>query len=139
MRQMLWSNPEADPNYGGVDHPFDFKTQSWSSYYQDVEVPKIQEDWADGKIAAADLIDLALVMGAHHASVWNDASTLGGRSTRLVVLEDIQLGGGFEAFTREMLTVSEEDFAVQRADYVWFLNELNHTGPLLGLDVVGVW
>lgn len=139
MRKMLWSNPEADPNYGGVSHPFDFKTQSWSSYYQDVEIPKIQEDWDDGKLDADDLIDLGLVMGAHHASVWNGAPTLSGSNTGRVVLEDIQLGGGFEAFTREMLTVTEEDFAVQRADYEWFVAELERTGPLLGLDAVGGW
>ena len=137
MRQMLWSNPEADPNYGGMTHPFDFKTQSWSSYYQDVEVPKIQEDWEEEKIDTDDLIDLAFVMGAHHASVWNGAPTFSGLVARVVVLEDIQQGGGFEAFTREMLTISEEDFAVQRADYVWFVNELERTGPLLGLDVIG--
>jgi len=71
--------------------------------------------------------------------VWNGAPTLSGRNTGRVVLEDIQLGGGFEAFTREMLTVTEEDFAVQRADYEWFVAELERTGPLLGLDAVGGW
>ena len=98
MRHLLWTNPNADPNYMGVTTPFDFKIQSWSSYYQDIEVPKIQEDWNDGNIDVQDLCDLAAVMGAHHAGVWNQAQTVNGQNTRDVVLEDIALGGGFEAF-----------------------------------------
>ena len=62
--------------------------------------------------------------------------TLNGKNTRDVVFEDIELGGGFAVFVREMLTVSELDFVVQRADYEWFTAELQRSGPLLGLDVV---
>lgn len=139
MRHLLWNNPDADPNYKGIATPFDFKTQSWSSYYQDVEVSKIQEDWSDGTLETNDLVDFAHVMGHHHATVWNEARTLSGKSTRTVILEDIQIGGGFEVFRHELSTVSEEDFAVQRADYQWFVAELERSGPLLGLDAVGVW
>ena len=85
------------------------------------------------------MVDFAHVMGHHHATVWNEARTLSGKSTRAVILEDIQMGGGFEVFRHELSTVSEEDFAVQRADYQWFVAELERSGPLLGLDAVGVW
>ena len=100
---------------------------------------KVQEDWSEGKEDLDDLSDLAAVMGAHHAGVWNQALTLNGQNTRDVVLEDIALGGGFDVFRRELITVSEMDFAVQRADYEWFVAELNRSGSLLALDVVGVW
>ena len=64
MRKMLWRNP-MQIQLQGLYYPFDFKTQSWSSYYQDVEVSKIQEDWDDGNLSVDDLKDLATVMGAH--------------------------------------------------------------------------
>ena len=100
---------------------------------------KIQEDWSEGTVDLEDLSDLAAIMGAHHAAVWNQALTLNGQNTRDVVLEDIELGGGFDLFRRELITASEMDFAVQRADYEWFVAELQRSGPLLGLDVVGRW
>ena len=126
-------------NYKGFTNPFDFKTQSWSSYYQDVEVSKIQEDWDDGNLSVDDLKDLAAVMGAHHASVWRGTQTLSGESAGAVILEDIALGGGFDVLNTEMMSISASDFVVQKADYAWFLAELERSGPLLGLDVVGEW
>ena len=139
MRQLLWTNPSADPNYTFVQRPFDFKTQSWTSYYQDVEVSKIQEDWNDGTLNVVDLTDLASVMGSHHALVWRSTNTLQGRNSGLVIQEDIGLGGGFEVFTSEMLSVSDDDYQVLQADYQWFQRELERTGPLLGLDAMGGW
>ena len=139
MQKMLWRNPDADPNYKGFATPFDFKTQSWSSYYQDVEVSKIQEDWDDGSLSVDDLKDLATVMGAHHASVWKGTQTLSGESAGAVILEDIALGGGFDVLNTEMMSISEVDFVVQKADYDWFLAELERSGPLLGFDLVGEW
>ena len=31
------------------------------------------------------------------------------------------------------------NFEVQQADYDWFMAELERSGPLLGLDLVGEW
>ena len=139
MRKILWRNPDADPNYRGFTAPFDFKTQSWSSYYQDIEVSKIKEDWDDGDLSVEDLIDLAVVMGAHHAFVWRDTQTWSGESVRNVILEDITLGGGFDRLSAELIGVSKADVVVQQTDYDWFVTELERSGPLLGLDVMGEW
>ena len=71
-------------------------------------------------------------MGAHQASVWRETQTLSGKSAGAVILEDIALGGGFNVLNAEMISVSE-------ADYNWCLAELEGSGPLLGLDVMGEW
>ena len=64
-------------------------------------------------------------MGSHQASQWSDTQTLSGKSAGAVILEDIALGGGFDVLNAEMVSVSEADFVVQKADYTWFLQNWN--------------
>ncbi len=139
LREQLWHNAGADPLYRGVDVPYSFKTQSWSSYFQDVEFEKVREDWLNGEIDAIDVQDLAMVMGAHHAFIWGRATVFDGRSVQAVVNEDIQMGGGFDILREELVEMSAVDVTVQSQDFVWFVDVLERRGPLLGFDVLRAW
>lgn len=137
LRRDLWTNPEADPNYMGQDRLFDYKTQTWSSYFQDVEVDKIQEKWTEGTYDIRDIQDLADVMGGLMAQMTRQSNTLSGRSSHVVILEDIQLGGGRDVLFEEIMGASQKDFVQLQMDFQWFQKTLQTDGPLLGLDVVG--
>ena len=136
LRWQLWTNPDADPNYTGQDQVFDYKTQTWSSYFQDVEVDKIQKKWNEGTYDVNDVQDLASVMGGLMAQMTRQSKTLSGRSSHLVILEDIQLGGGENVLFEEMMSVSAQDFLQLQRDFQWFQRTLHTDGPLLGFDVV---
>lgn len=139
FRSELWNNRNADPNYSGQDHIFSYKTQTWTSYFQDIEVHKIQDDWNDGKYAEQDLIDVAIIMGALNAQIATRSRTLNGQNVHQVIIEDIELGGGESIFFEEMVESALIEHQQQQEDYEWFVDELNHSGPLLGLDVMEEW
>lgn len=136
LRTQLWTNPDADPNYGGQDRVFDYKTQTWSSHFQDVEVDKVQQKWTDGMYDIHDIQDLANVMGGLMAQVARQSESLSGRSSHLVILEDIQLGGGRGVLFEEMMHVSQQDFLQHHQDFTWFQNAVRTEGPLLGFELV---
>ena len=137
LRRQLWDNPAADPNYTGQSAVFDYKTQTWSSYFQDVEVSKIQEDWTDGRYDEYDLADLAYVMGGMMALKAHQSRVLSGRSSAEVILEDLNIGGGFDVLIQEMVEQSRVDAVQLFHDYEWFVQELRRSGPMLGFDVLG--
>ena len=91
---------------------FDYKTQTWSFYFQDVEVSKIQEDWTDGRYDEYDLADLANVMGGMMALKAHQSRVLSGRSSAEVILEDLYIGGGFDVLIQEMVEQSRVDGTV---------------------------
>lgn len=115
---------------------FDYKTQTWSSHFQDVEVDKVQQKWTDGMYDIHDIQDLANVMGGLMAQVARQSESLSGRSSHLVILEDIQLGGGRGVLFEEMMHVSQQDFLQHHQDFTWFQNAVRTEGPLLGFELV---
>ena len=128
-------NGNADPHHHGFwDNGHGFKSVSWQSSTQDIDLDKIAEGWHEGDYALQEMTGLAMGMGwligrAHHQS-----TALNGRASHEVVLEDIMLGGGWDVLEAEMKSHSELDADWIESDFVLFNRILKQEGPLLGLS-----
>lgn len=135
--RRLWSEPEADPFAFGVETgAMDFKSLSWTAWFQDVDHLKVGRDWAEGELSAADIVelgeDLGRVLGGSHAR----AGTASEGDAGAVIADDLRAGGGGEVLVAEVLRDARTDRRTLASDHALFQQLLVDHGPVLGFDTL---
>ena len=134
LAEQLWSNPTADSNYFPIYiDGLSFKTVSWTSYFQDIELHKIRDNWNDGDIVQEEIVAMSKVMGRTMGNTLYQAKDLSGNNAAKIVLEDIRLGGGADELRDEILFISRQEEIQLKQDFEWFREYLDVHGPLMGM------
>ncbi len=132
LKQQLWTNPLSDSDYMGIFvNGIAFKTVSWSSYLQDIEVEKIKENWDDGTYLESDLIDMSTVMGSSMGTIHSTTKSFSGQNSGAVIIDDIQQGGSASVLHQEVLETSLLEQQQLMQQYAAFQQYLMDRGPLL--------
>lgn len=110
-----------------------FKTQKVTSYMQDIDVSKLQEDFQEGDYQIADLQKLSQVLGMKIGAQCHHSQTQNGSSCNTVVLADIEKAGGWAHLKAVSQTLAKNDQQEHVQNYRWFQWRLSQTDGLLGL------
>ena len=137
LRDQLWNNTEADPDYRTIERGnMSIKLQRWSSYFQDIELDKIREEWEEGRITQSDIEALGFGIGQLLGGVHAQGVGLSGGSSQQIIQEDIRQGGGKDILFSEIQTSSIDELRQLHSDYQWFTEQRRERGALLGMEVL---
>ncbi|MEC8380625.1 MAG: DUF2252 family protein [Myxococcota bacterium] len=131
----LWINSEADPYHHGFwDDGHGFKSMSWNSSLQDIELHKMTEQWDEGDYALEDIVDFASSLGWMIGHVHHRNTGIDGQATHKIVQADLISGGGWSKLETELKNHSGNDADFTERDYELFKQMLEQDGMLLGFE-----
>jgi hypothetical protein len=135
--RRLWSRPDADPFAFGVETgAMDFKSLSWTSWFQDVDHLKVGVAWAEGELSAVDIAELGEDLGRTLGGAHARAGTASGGDAGAVIRADLEAGGGEVELAAEVLRDARIDRSTLASDHALFLQLLADHGPVLGFDTL---
>ncbi len=131
--RTLWSRPDADPRYGGLqDGVMTFKVQSWTAWHDSFDHSRIVRRLQEGRYGPDDLVVLGVRLGEALGRVHRSGGTANEDLASDAVLLDVE-GRGRE-FVAEQVAQARVDLVRLRRDHRLFVSARLELGPWLGAE-----